>query len=67
LAELRQLQATLHEMQTRKSRVDHHIRILHEYNEIKDVAQALLGRLAEIEGVCNRELYERFGLDPVND
>ena len=40
-----------------------HIDALHEYNEIKDVGQILLGRIAEIEGTTTTSLYERFGLE----
>ena len=39
-----------------------HIEKLHEYNEIKDVGQILLGKLAEVEGVTSTQLYGRFGL-----
>lgn len=40
-----------------------HIDALHEYNEIKDVGQMLLGKIAEIEGTTTTALYERFGLE----
>ncbi|XP_060138971.1 DNA repair protein SWI5 homolog [Zootoca vivipara] len=43
-----------------------HISLLHEYNEIKDAGQMLLGRLAVIRGVTTKELYPEFELD-VND
>jgi len=36
---------------------------LHKYNEIKDVAQSVIGRIAEKEGTTTRNLYERFDLD----
>ena len=39
-----------------------HIRRLHEYNGAKDVAQALLGRLAVLEGATVGEVHERFGV-----
>ena len=39
------------------------IRQLHQYNEVKDLAQALIGQLANIEGCTTRELYPRFGLN----
>lgn len=38
--------------------IDH----LHEYNEIKDVGQMLLGKLAEVQGTTTAELYQKFGL-----
>ena len=37
---------------------------VHDYHELKDVAQALMGRLATIEGVLTRDLYKRY-LTPV--
>lgn len=39
------------------------IRQLHEYNEAKDLAQALLGRLALLEECTTKQLYPRFGLE----
>lgn len=36
---------------------------LHEYNEMKDAGQLLLGKLAEREGTTTAALYGRFGLD----
>lgn len=35
---------------------------LHAYNEMKDIGQMLLGRLAVQRGVTTRELYSHFGL-----
>ncbi|XP_041370092.1 DNA repair protein SWI5 homolog isoform X2 [Gigantopelta aegis] len=39
-----------------------HITKLHEYNEIKDVGQMVLGRIADIEGVRTKDMYGRYGL-----
>ncbi|XP_023400643.2 DNA repair protein SWI5 homolog [Loxodonta africana] len=46
--------------------LEDHISQLHEYNDIKDVGQMLLGKLAVIQGVTTKELYPEFDLD-VND
>lgn len=43
-----------------------HIQKLHDYNEIKDIGQILLGKIAEFEGVTTSSLYERFDLS-LND
>ncbi|XP_066218791.1 DNA repair protein SWI5 homolog [Saccopteryx leptura] len=43
--------------------LEDHISQLHEYNDIKDAGQMLLGKLAMIRGVTTKELYPEFGLD----
>lgn len=40
-----------------------HIDKLHEYNEMKDTGQLLLGKIAEVEGTTTATLYETFGLE----
>jgi len=49
-----------------KEKANKKITRLHEYNDIKDIAQALIGKLAEFEGVRTVDLYKNFGLD-IND
>nr|XP_058928334.1 DNA repair protein SWI5 homolog [Kogia breviceps] len=46
--------------------LEDHISQLHEYNDIKDVGQMLLGKLAMIRGVTTKELYPEFDLN-MND
>lgn len=41
-----------------------YIELLHDYNELKDVVQAMLGRLAVMRNMTTRELYPEFDLDP---
>ena len=43
--------------------LEQHIEKLHKYNEIKDVGQLLLGKVAEIQGTTTSHLYEYFGLE----
>ncbi|XP_024860494.1 DNA repair protein SWI5 homolog [Kryptolebias marmoratus] len=40
-----------------------HIDKLHEYNDIKDIGQSLLGRIAALRGTTTRDLYSHFGLE----
>ncbi|KAG8980903.1 hypothetical protein FRB94_010167 [Tulasnella sp. JGI-2019a] len=40
----------------------HHIKLLHEYNEIKDMAQVIIGRLASLKGTSIKQLHEDYGL-----
>lgn len=50
-------------MEEERRLVQELIKRLHEYNEAKDLAQALLGVLAVQEGCTTKELYPRFDLD----
>nr|XP_019938082.1 PREDICTED: DNA repair protein SWI5 homolog [Paralichthys olivaceus] len=43
--------------------LEHHIDKLHEYNDIKDIGQSLLGRIAALRGTTTRDLYSHFGLE----
>lgn len=40
-----------------------HIKLLQEYNAVKDVAQGLMGILAEKKGVRIVDIMEEFGID----
>ena len=40
-----------------------HIDALHTYNELKDVGQIVLGKLAEYEGTTIRTQYAQFDLN----
>jgi len=56
--EIRDLSEDYHE-----DELQAHIDKLHEYNEVKDMGQILLGKIAEVEGTTTAAVYERFGLD----
>ncbi|KZM19521.1 hypothetical protein ST47_g9383 [Ascochyta rabiei] len=43
--------------------VKEHIKLLHEYNELKDVGQGLMGLIADQRGVRIVEVQDEFGLD----
>ncbi|KAL8744992.1 MAG: hypothetical protein Q9190_002833 [Brigantiaea leucoxantha] len=43
--------------------VNNHIRLLHTYNEIRDIGTGLMGILAENRGVRLRDVYDDFGVD----
>jgi len=40
-----------------------HISLLHEYNEIRDIGQGLLGMVADNRGVRISDVYGEFGVD----
>ncbi|OOF92229.1 hypothetical protein ASPCADRAFT_9092 [Aspergillus carbonarius ITEM 5010] len=40
-----------------------HIRLLHEYNEIKDIAQGLMGLIADARGVRQVDVQREYGVD----
>jgi len=43
--------------------VKKHIKLLHEYNEIKDIGQGLMGLIADQRGARIVEVQEEFGID----
>ncbi|XP_076614791.1 DNA repair protein SWI5 homolog [Chaetodon auriga] len=47
----------------RVEELERHIDMLHEYNDIKDIGQSLLGRIAALRGTTTRDLYSHFGLE----
>ncbi|KAG0284574.1 swi5-like zinc finger protein [Linnemannia gamsii] len=54
---------SLRGMGTPSEIISRHIHQLHEYNDIKDVGQVILGKCAELEGTTIKKQYENFGLD----
>jgi len=42
--------------------VKRHIQLLHEYNEVKDVAMGLMGLVAESRGVAIKDVAEECGV-----
>ena len=62
--ELQEIQAEIRELSRDYSEgeLQRHIDKLHEYNEIKDVGQMLIGRVAELQGTTTTALYGQFGL-----
>ncbi|KAE8446674.1 hypothetical protein EG329_011717 [Mollisiaceae sp. DMI_Dod_QoI] len=43
--------------------VKRHIKLLHDYNDIKDIGQGLMGMIADQRGLRVGDLYEEFGVD----
>jgi DNA repair protein Swi5/Sae3 len=42
--------------------VRRHIRLLHDYNEIKDVGQGLMGLIADARGIRHVDVQAEFGI-----
>ncbi|RHZ61054.1 SWI5/SAE3 family protein [Aspergillus thermomutatus] len=42
--------------------VKRHIRLLHEYNEIKDIGQGLMGLIADARGMRQIDVQKEFGV-----
>lgn len=51
---------SLEELGLKTEELQVHIKNLHRYNEIKDAAQLVMGRLAELEGVTVKEMHEKY-------
>ncbi|KAL5011821.1 hypothetical protein ScPMuIL_010372 [Solemya velum] len=54
---------TLKQKGFREDELQVHIDKLHEYNEVKDAGQMVLGRLATLAGVRTQDMYVRYGLE----
>ncbi|XP_014782049.1 DNA repair protein SWI5 homolog [Octopus bimaculoides] len=55
--------AELESMGMSKEELQVYIKKLHMYNEVKDLAQTLLGKLALMENLCTKDLYGRYQLN----
>ncbi|OSX67216.1 hypothetical protein POSPLADRAFT_1051367 [Postia placenta MAD-698-R-SB12] len=60
--EIEDLQKTLGEGEDAAKIVSRHITLLHQYNEAKDAAQILIGRLATNRQMTIRQVHEDYGL-----
>lgn len=45
-----------------KKQKEEHMRLLHEYNMLKDATQTVLGVLAHAKGVSIKEMHKRYNL-----
>ena len=43
--------------------IKRHIKLLHDYNEIRDVAMGLIGMIADQRGVRMRDCLAEFGVE----
>lgn len=50
------------ECQRKHDRNQEIIKLLHEYNNIKDATQIVLGALANLEGVTIKQMHLKYGL-----
>ncbi|KOC07665.1 DNA repair protein [Aspergillus flavus AF70] len=66
-AEVVRMEAQLAETKVRlkndpSATVQRHIRLLHEYNKIKDIGQGLMGLIADARGVRQIEVQKEYGV-----
>lgn len=65
--ELATLDAEMEELLLEKEKHDQQLQALiedlHRYNDLKDTAQNIFGRLAELEGTTTKEMYKRYDLE----
>ncbi|KAA1477254.1 hypothetical protein DENSPDRAFT_884940 [Dentipellis sp. KUC8613] len=62
-AEVQKLEVQLGEGEDADKIVSRHIRLLHRYNEAKDAAQILMGKLAGHKQTTIRQVHEDFGME----
>ncbi|KAJ3741695.1 DNA repair protein [Lentinula boryana] len=65
-AEVERLQAELGQDEDAEKIVHNHIKLLHQYNEAKDAAQILIGRLANLRETTVRQIHKDLEL-PIGD
>jgi DNA repair protein Swi5/Sae3 len=58
----RKNQSTITPSQEPSAIVQRHIRLLHQYNEIKDIGQGLMGLIAEARGVRYADVQKEYGV-----
>ncbi|TFK56403.1 hypothetical protein OE88DRAFT_1649679 [Heliocybe sulcata] len=61
-AEIKELQDRLGKDVDADKIVSRHIKLLHQYNEAKDAAQILIGKLANLKETTIRRVHEDYGL-----
>jgi len=64
--ETEELQRILGEHEDAEKIVSKHIKLLHKYNEAKDAAQILIGRLAAIKQTTVRQIHIDMDLELVD-
>ncbi|KAF5332775.1 hypothetical protein D9611_005150 [Ephemerocybe angulata] len=62
-AEIERLQGELGEGKDAEAIVKRHIKLLHDYNEVKDAAQTLIGRLAAWRETTIRQIHKDYDLE----
>jgi len=56
------LDIELEKLKMKKKEKDDIMKALHQYNDIKDATQEVLGRLAILEGVTVAEMHRKYNL-----
>lgn len=62
-AEIERMQGELGESLNAEEIVKRHIKLLHQYNEVKDATQILIGRLAACKETTIRQVHQDYDLE----
>lgn len=69
-AALQEVEAEIASLEAAGCRVEDlalYIDALHRYNEVKDAAQVVMGRIAVLDGVTVREVHSRYTVLPESE
>lgn len=60
---IQQLQNEIKNELVKRQKYENYMKSLHIYNEMKDIGQALFGKIVEMDGGVTKDLYPKYGVD----
>ncbi|KAI0983109.1 hypothetical protein GJ496_005323 [Pomphorhynchus laevis] len=60
LMQCNELEQETSSIENKDELIEEYMQALHEYNEVKDIAVSVFGRMANIEGVPVKDIYKRY-------